>query len=69
MEYIQRAKKKIQGMEHLPYKDRLRELEFFSLVKRRLHEDLRADFQYLKGAVRKKGMGSLAGHAVQEKGK
>ena len=56
-------------MEHLPYKDRLRELEFFSLVKRRLHEDLRADFQYLKGAVRKKGIGSLAGHAVQEKGK
>jgi len=42
---IQRSAIKMnQRMEHLSYKDRLRELGLFILVKRRLQRDLRAAF-------------------------
>lgn len=50
-----RATKTIRGMKHLSYDDKLRELGLITLEKRRLCEDLRAAFRYLKGANKKDG--------------
>jgi len=43
----------IRGLEHLPCEDRMRELRFFGLDKRRLQGDLITAIQYLNEGLQK----------------
>ncbi|GAB0193487.1 mitochondrial enolase superfamily member 1 [Grus japonensis] len=63
-----RATKLIRGMEHLSYEDRLRELELFSLEKRRLRGDLIVAFWYLKRPTGKLERDCLSGSVVTGQG-
>jgi len=48
-EWVQRrAMRMIRGLVHFSYEERLRELSFFSLEKRRFQEDFIAAFQCLR---------------------
>ncbi|PKU45553.1 hypothetical protein llap_4127 [Limosa lapponica baueri] len=59
LEWVQwRAMKMIRGLEPLCYEDRLRELELFSLEKRRLQGDLR-DHPIPKGGLQERWGGTL----------
>ena len=60
LEQVQRRDTKMfRGLEHLPYKNRLKELGILSPEKRRFLKQLTVAFQYLKGALQESWEGLL----------
>ena len=59
---------KLGGLEHLCYKERLRELGLYSVEKRRLHGELVATCLYIKGALNKNRSDFLHGLTVTGEG-
>ena len=59
----------IQGIEYLSCKERLRELQLFSLGKRRHWRDLRMAFQYLRRGYKRDNDSLQQSFLWQDKGK